>query len=192
MIGNDASLAGGRRPGVVDRSELGRHASLVRQHGRSWRVRCRDILCSISNEVIEEPGGPMTDGGGLRLVVTLDMPGDFEAIEVEQQMASLGRALADLGGLSLVTPLSPADGRDGAKGLPEILGVIALTISSSPQLLTTALDTIRAWLPNSISRAVVVEIAGDRLEITGATVAETRQLVELFVRRHAGQVTDGS
>ncbi|KXK60320.1 hypothetical protein AWW66_19575 [Micromonospora rosaria] len=112
------------------------------------------------------------------------MPEGFEAIEVDEEVSSLARAVAESGDLLPITAIAPEAGPPGAKGLAETLGVIALAVTSSPQALTAAIEAIGSWLVTSSSRSVIVEIDGDRLEVANPTRDETRALVELFVRRH--------
>ncbi|MET7327642.1 hypothetical protein [Nonomuraea sp. NPDC005650] len=124
----------------------------------------------------------MPEDPRFRLALTLSLPGDFEAEEIDEEAASLAQALSRLGRVEGTA----APGRDpaGAKGIEVVLGVLVLTVTASRQLLENAVAAIKAWTERSSARSVVLELDGDRLEINGAGKEDLERLIDLFVDRH--------
>jgi hypothetical protein len=76
---------------------------------------------------------------------------------------------------------APAD----AKGAdPVSVGSLVVALAASGGALTTLIGALQAWLQRSSARQVVIEIGGDRLEITGATSEERRRLSAVWLARH--------
>ena len=128
----------------------------------------------------------MTAGSQLQLKLTLVMPPDFEAAEIEEEQAALGQVLAGLEGVVVVAVRSrrPDEDPSGAKGMPEALGILTAMISSSRQMLVAVLDAVRLWVSASTARSVLVEIGGARLEIRGASTQDVERLIDLFIEQH--------
>ncbi|AWS46166.1 hypothetical protein [Streptosporangium sp. 'caverna'] len=124
----------------------------------------------------------------VHLGLTLDLPADFEPEETEEETAALGRMLAGLHVGSVVEPRASEGEPSGAKGLQTVIGALTVIVSGTKESLGTVLDAIRSWVSLSASRSVVVEIDGDRLEVTGVTVQEMSRLIDLFIERHAREL----
>ena len=80
---------------------------------------------------------------------------------------------------------------EGSKGgLAAVAGLLSVSLAPGLQALGSVVVVIREWIRRSASgRTVKLTIDGDVIELTGATGEVQQQLVDAFVRRHAG--TDG-
>jgi len=117
------------------------------------------------------------------LLVTVDGP-DFDAEEREEHAADLGRVLRELAGTELA-PLPAPPAPDGSKGAGALLAGVTVTVTASRKALAAVLDVLRNWAAVVTARKVVLEVGGDRLEITGATSEQADRALDLFVERHA-------
>jgi hypothetical protein len=120
--------------------------------------------------------------------------------EVSLRLAEAGadaERLAELAGflrqelLSLdvedVTTLRTGEPPPGARAFDVIaVGGLLVTLGRSVGGLQAVVSAVRKWLGRGegAPRTVRLEIAGDVLELSGATAADQQRLVELFVARH--------
>ena len=72
----------------------------------------------------------------------------------------------------------------GAKAGDPVAISSLVALAASGGVLTTLIGALQAWLLRSSARQVVVEIDGDRLELTGATEEERRKLTAAWLDRH--------
>jgi hypothetical protein len=75
---------------------------------------------------------------------------------------------------------------DGSRAL-DVLAVGGLLISlGNSQAVRSVVSAVRAWLTRSPvgGRKVRLEVAGDVLELSGATSEDQERLVQLFLARH--------
>jgi hypothetical protein len=78
-----------------------------------------------------------------------------------------------------------ADAPAGAKaGDPVSVASLVVALAASGGALTTLIGALHAWLQRGSAQHVVIEIGGDRLEISGATSAERRGLSAAWLARH--------
>jgi hypothetical protein len=126
----------------------------------------------------------MAAGSLVRLGLTLDLPADYEPDELEEEAATLGRVLVSLPTGPVVEPRTSGDEPLDAKGLQTVIGALTVIVAGTKEALGAVLDTIRSWVSLSAARSVVVEIDGDRLEVTGVTAHDARRLIDLFIERH--------
>ena len=84
--------------------------------------------------------------------------------------------------LDPVVPIS--DAPPGAKGVGSDLGSTILVLAASGGVVTTLLGVLQTWLVQHAGSQIVVEIAGDRLELTGATDDERRRALDVWLARH--------
>jgi hypothetical protein len=87
-----------------------------------------------------------------------------------------------------VEPYAEDAAPDGSKGaLAAVAGVLSVSVAPGLQALGAVVAVVRAWLRRSATgRTVKLSIDGDVIELTGASDAVQQQLVDTFVRRHAG------
>jgi hypothetical protein len=82
----------------------------------------------------------------------------------------------------------PAASPEGAKGVGEAVGSLLVVLAASGGVLTTLIGTLQAWLTRQSGSKLLVEIDGDRIELTGATSEERRRALDAWLARH-GDVT---
>lgn len=88
-----------------------------------------------------------------------------------------------------VTRLRPAEPPPpGTRGIDvAALGGLLVTLGGTAENLRAIVTSVAAWLrrgPGTGGRTVRLEIGGDTLELSGATVEEQQRLIDLFVGRH--------
>lgn len=73
----------------------------------------------------------------------------------------------------------------GAKGVGsgEIASLLVV-LAASGGVLTSLVGTLQAWLLRHSESRVVVEIDGDRIELTGTTDEERRRALDFWLERH--------
>jgi hypothetical protein len=78
---------------------------------------------------------------------------------------------------------------DGARAIDVVaLGALVVTLGRTATGLKEVVATVRRWLSggDGIRRTVKIVIEGDTLELSEVSAAEQDRLVDMFVRRHAG------
>lgn len=87
-----------------------------------------------------------------------------------------------------VTKLPAGEPPPGARGLDAAaVGGLLVDLGSAAEGLSAVISAIKAWLARdgSTHRRVRLEIGGDALELSDATVADQDRLIGLFISRHA-------
>jgi Effector Associated Constant Component 1 len=81
---------------------------------------------------------------------------------------------------------SPPPGARGGLDAAQVGGLM-VALGNDAQGLAAVIAAIKAWLArrHGARRSVRLEIGGDVLELSSATVADQDQLIRLFVDRHA-------
>lgn len=125
----------------------------------------------------------MTAAGRLaRVVVVADPHADAQERDelVQRLRAEVAEQEFDL----VPDPVAgPVPG--GAKaGDPAGVGSLVIALAASGGVLTSLIALLQAWLLRGSARTLVVEIDGDRLELTGATSVERQRLTDVWLRRH--------
>ena len=87
-----------------------------------------------------------------------------------------------------VEPYREGEAPDGSRGgLAAIAGVLSVSLAPGLQVLGSVVTVVRDWLRRSgTGRTVKLTIEGDVIELSGASDEVQQQLVDAFVRRHAG------
>ena len=67
------------------------------------------------------------------------------------------------------------------------VGALLIAVGQSAEGLRSVVSVIRDWLSRGegTGRAVRLELGGDTLELSQASVADQERLIELFIRTHA-------
>jgi hypothetical protein len=122
--------------------------------------------------------------GGLRLQLSED------GADAERLDALTGLLRDELLQLDLedVTALQAGEPPPGARGLDAVaVGGLLVSLGSSADGLRSAVSAIRGWLARGggTRRTIRLEIGGDALELSEATVADQDRLIGLFITRHA-------
>ena len=122
--------------------------------------------------------GVMDDGVELVVRVT-------SAEDEREEVAGLARRLrAELLDLDVesIEPLSEETVPEGAKGLSGLAGALAVRLGVVA--LGKVVARVRDWASRN-DRTVEVTIDGDTVKITGATLQQQEQLVNVWLARHA-------
>lgn len=110
-----------------------------------------------------------------------------DAERVAQLTGYLRGELLELG-VGEVSALPAGPVPPGSRGFDvAAAGGLLVTLGKSAEGLRSVVATIREWLSRGgrVKRTVRLEIDGDVLELSEATVAEQDKLVALFVSRHS-------
>ncbi len=68
------------------------------------------------------------------------------------------------------------------------VGALLVTLGGAAASINEIVAVVRGWLARgSTPRTVRIEMDGDVLELSGASLAQQDELVDLFVRRHGGK-----
>jgi hypothetical protein len=67
-----------------------------------------------------------------------------------------------------------------------VAGVLTVLFARSSELLGKLVDVVQSWLSSSGARSVRLELDGDVLEVTGITRGDQRELIQIWIDRHAG------
>lgn len=119
------------------------------------------------------------------MLIRVDIGCDDERID--PSTASLRRDLAELD----ITAIDRAPGfptAEGSRGFDAgALSALLVSVEPGLELLKAVVATVGAWLKRDPSvRNCTLEIAGDRLEMTGLSEDEQRGYAEAWIRMHAG------
>jgi hypothetical protein len=87
-----------------------------------------------------------------------------------------------------VTPVRKEEFSKGARGVEAAtVGALVVSLGSAAEILREVMSAVVAWMGRgsaSTTRSVRLELDGDVLELSGATIAEQEQLIGLFIHRH--------
>jgi hypothetical protein len=133
--------------------------------------------------------GRLHHGGGL-MATELRLYLSEDGAAAERVGALTGFLRAELLELDVrdVTALRVGDAPDGARAVDvAAIGELLVSMSSAPEILRSVVSLVQQWLLRwqGGGRSVRMEICGDVLELSNATVEDQAQLVELFLSRHA-------
>ena len=125
----------------------------------------------------------MTAAARLARVVVVPDP-DADAQERDELVRRLRAEVAEQE-FDLVADAAAGPVPGGAKAAdPAGVDSLIIALAASGGVLTSLIGLLQAWLLRGAGRTLVVEIDGDRLELTAATSAERRRLVEVWLSRH--------
>jgi hypothetical protein len=118
-----------------------------------------------------------------QLLVEIEGSGDDEPL-LEQLTRDLRREIEELEvGLVEIPPAGPAP--RGSKAGPTFnWGQLLVTLAGSGSVLINVVTAIDSWIRNQGGRSVVVEIDGDRLELTGVSSDVQKALTRHWIARH--------
>ncbi|RZU03563.1 hypothetical protein EV645_7595 [Kribbella rubisoli] len=87
-----------------------------------------------------------------------------------------------------VEPARDGEAPEGTRGaLAAVAGVLSVSLAPGLQVLGSVVAVVREWLGRvGDGRTVKLTIDGDVIELTRASDDMQQQLVDAFVRRHAG------
>jgi len=79
--------------------------------------------------------------------------------------------------------LAPRDGESTAKGASEI-GQLLLTLAASGGVITSLIAAVQSYIAGRSGRKVILEIDGDKLEVSGVDSASEKKLISAWINRH--------
>ena len=110
----------------------------------------------------------------------------------EETAALVARLREELVAGELDAVAAPAEAPPGAKGVGGDLGSALVVLAASGGVLTTLVGTVQAWLLRNADSRIVLEVAGDRLELTGATDDERRRALDNWLARHGSPAPEAA
>lgn len=118
-----------------------------------------------------------------------------EGTDVQRVAALAGYLRAELLQLDVggVTAIGGGEPPPGARASEiSVIGGLLVTMGDAAGGLRSVVLTIRDWLRRGggAGRAVVLELDGDKLELSQASAADQERLIELFVSRHSAGNSD--
>ena len=120
----------------------------------------------------------------LQVVPAGDAPDD-EALA--ESALALGHELAELD-VDEVSPVAAGEAPAGAKGVELLaLGGLLIKLGRSSRVLRQVVDAIRDWVGRTGAGSVKMTVDGDVLELTGASSADVKQLIDAWIQRHSEQ-----
>jgi hypothetical protein len=100
---------------------------------------------------------------------------------------ALGHELAELD-VDEVVPVAAGEAPEGAKGIELLaLGGLLIKLGRSSRVLREVVDAVRDWVGRTGATSVRMTVEGDVLEVTGASGADVKQLIDAWVQRHSHQ-----
>ena len=80
------------------------------------------------------------------------------------------------------------DAPEGTRGaLAAVAGVLSVSLVPSATAIGAVIGLVRNWLTRSgTQRSVKIELDGDVIELTGASTQVQQQLVDDWIKKHAG------
>ncbi|WP_433722492.1 effector-associated constant component EACC1 [Nocardia sp. CA-129566] len=119
--------------------------------------------------------------------VVLDAEPDTDPNNLDQWTRQLRGELAQLDDVESAALAADSSVATGSKaGDPVSVGALMVVLAAPGGVLTTVVNTVRAWLAShSAVHRVSITIDGETIELDHATSSQQRELVELYVRRHA-------
>lgn len=88
-------------------------------------------------------------------------------------------------------PVSAAS-PEGAKGMGVDIGSLLVALAASGGVLTSLIGTLQSWLNRQSGGRLVLEIDGDRIELTGVSDAERQRALDVWLARHEAEGGGGS
>jgi hypothetical protein len=120
------------------------------------------------------------------VAVRVDAGEGSDAEELDQLTGRLRRELLELD-VDDVRRGSGGDAPEGARGVDvAAIGQLLVSLASAPAVLRGVASAIGAWVERSAQvGSVVVELDGEKLEVTGRLSDDQRKVVDLWIDRHA-------
>jgi len=117
----------------------------------------------------------------MELLLSVDAGRGADEVENAELTARLRAELVEHG-LDPVTPASVTPA--GAKGVGGEAASLLVVLAASGGVLTTLIGVLQTWLSRQSGSRVVLEVDGDRLELTGTTDEERRRALDFWLARH--------
>jgi hypothetical protein len=118
---------------------------------------------------------------GMHVRLTVDAGPGSDAEETAE-LADRLRGELEAHELDAETVAAPAP--VGSKGLGVDIGSLLVVLSASGGVLTSLIGTLQAWLLRQSGSKLLLEIDGDRIELTGVSDVEQRRALDAWLARH--------
>jgi hypothetical protein len=119
----------------------------------------------------------------LSLRIEVALPDGADAEELDEATRALRGELLELDVDAVERPAEPAPA--GARAVDAaVLGTLVVGLGRSA--LTVVTGMLERWVARAGNRSVVLELEGDRIEVSGVSAADQHRLIEAFVARHGG------
>ncbi len=73
---------------------------------------------------------------------------------------------------------------DGTKGIPDVPVWGKLLIHVLPGAIPSVVNAVQSWLKRDEGRSVTLEIGGDKLQVTGISSEQQRELINNWLSHH--------
>jgi hypothetical protein len=119
-----------------------------------------------------------------QLALQIDAGADADDEEVDELASQLRRQLLELD-IDSVDRIPAGEAPPGTRGGPLLL-LGGLLVTHSPEMLKMVVGVVQSWVAGHQGRTVELQLAGDKLTLTGVSSEQQQQLIALFVQRHSG------
>ncbi|WP_122614515.1 hypothetical protein [Streptomyces sp. Tu 4128] len=112
-------------------------------------------------------------------ILASDVDQDVEA--TEQALSALRTDLLDAG-VDSVKPVAAGPAPRGSRSASlQVIGALAIILEPAAPLLSSVVTVVQDWISRVGQRTAILEIDGDRLELTGVDPAEQRRLADAWL-----------
>jgi hypothetical protein len=123
----------------------------------------------------------------LNLVLVLEPDPKLDMEEGERLARQLRAEVAELDVESVAFAAGGAVPAGAKAADPVTVGALVVALSASGGVFTSLIETVRDWLGRHADKhRISVTIDGDTIELERASAEQQRELIEAYVRRHAG------
>ena len=123
-----------------------------------------------------------------QLMLTLDAGPEADDEELAELTRQLREELLELD-VETVDLVRAGKVPEKAKaGDPVTWGALLVALVASGGVLTTLINTLQSWLTRHERRSVILEMDGDKLEVSGVSSEEQQRLINTWLSRHGGVV----
>jgi Effector Associated Constant Component 1 len=115
-----------------------------------------------------------------QLQIRLGIDGEIDGQELEEATSQLHRQLLELDveDVARVATGPPPDGARAGEALE--LGVLVVALLRTPSLITALASVLSCWISAKHGRSAVVELNGQRLELSGVSGEDRTEMIRLF------------
>ena len=64
--------------------------------------------------------------------------------------------------------------------------ILVITLAASGGVITTFINFILGWVKRNEGRTVTLELNGNKLEVTGLSISEQKELIDVWLKRNGG------
>ena len=126
----------------------------------------------------------MADRPHAEVLLHLGAGADSDDAELDRATEQLRRRLLEL---DVEDAYRPGTGEvpEGARGVDAVtMGLIVVQLLPVLPALHDIVQAVRTWLNHNPQRTATLEIDGDRIEVSGITQEEQRELIRIWTDRH--------